>query len=278
MYSSCYQQTLNAEIKFSGTGLHTGELVHVRVTPAVFDTGIKFVFTNNNFAEVKASLTNVKSTLYATILEHDFNTIGTIEHLLGALFAHQVDNAIIYVDGPEIPLLDGSAAFFSKSIINAGVIEQSKKAKLFLLPNASFKVNDSEIITKSNSNKLRITAEIDFKGVRQQIGFDINQEIFHTKIARSKTFVHENDIAKLKKMGLIKGGTIDNAVVLSDQGIINPYNMTYENDMVRHKILDILGDFSLCGVRLLGEIYIFKPGHTVNTQFIRILKDRYYNE
>jgi len=278
MYITPNQQTLRKEIKFSGVGLHTGETVNVKLIPAVVDTGIKFVFTNNDFAEVPATLMNVKSTMYATAIEHNFNSVSTIEHLLAALFVHQVDNCIINIDGPEVPLMDGCAAFFSRCIINAGISEQAQKADVFYLPDARFEYNNSYIITKANDNSLRITADIEFENMKQTAGFEIDQVTFHNKIARSKTFVQKHNINKLKKMGLIKGGSLDNAVVLGDDGIINPYNAVFDDDFARHKILDMLGDFSLCRKRLLGEVYVHKPGHTVNIHFMKKLMDRYYNE
>lgn len=278
MYSTVCQQTLRQEIKFSGVGLHTGETVNVKLIPAVVDTGIKFVFVNNDFAEVQASLMNVKSTMYATAIENNYNSVSTIEHLLAALFVHHVDNCIIQIDGPEVPLMDGCAAFFSRCIIKVGTAEQAQNAEVFYLPDAEFEYNNSRIITKTNDKILRMTAEVDFKNMSQTTRFEIDQVTFHNKIARSKTFVHKNDINKLKKMGLIKGGSLDNAVVLSDSGIINPYNAVFDDDFARHKIIDMLGDFSLCGKRLLGEIYVYKPGHTVNIHFMKKLMDRYYNE
>lgn len=263
------QQTISKEFSFAGIGLHTGKTVNVTVAPADVDVGIKFIRTDID-AEVVATVDNVTSTDYATTLESNNASISTIEHLLAALFAHQVDNAIIYVNGPEVPLVDGCATFFSRHIVNAGIVEQSTGVSIIKLPNARFDYNGSYIIT-SPSDEFTISAKIEFENVTQGFTLAVNPKSFRTKVARSKTFVHKNDIDKLKEMGLIKGGSLDNAVVLSDTGIINPENVVFENDMVRHKILDILGDFSLCRSRILGHIFIFRPGHTVNTHFIKKL-------
>lgn len=266
------QHTLRCPINFAGIGLHTGEIGDITLTPAIPFTGVKFVFNDHAQTHVAANLINVKSTSYATMLAHKSQTISTVEHLLAALYAHGVDNCLIYVSGSEIPILDGSAEIFSQKIVTAGVIAQDEDVETFMFPDARLDYNDSYIITKPNPSRFILSAHVTFNNIDQQKTLDVNEYSFHNEIAPSRTFVYSDDVVKLKSIGLIKGGSLDNAVVLDSDGqVINPQNSVFLDDIVRHKMLDVIGDFSLCGKRLYGEVFIYKPGHSVNTYFINKL-------
>ena len=266
------QHTLRCPINFAGVGLHTGEIGDITLTPAVPFTGIKFVFNDAEQTHVAATLSNVKSTSYATLLAYKNQSVSTVEHLLAALYAHNVNNCLIYVSGNEIPILDGSANLFSQKIVGAGIIAQDEDVSVFMFPEARIEYNDSYIITVPNPERFILSAHAEFKNISQQKTMAINEYSFHNEIAPAKTFVYSDDVVKLKAAGLIKGGSLDNACVLDAGGnVINPENSVFQDDIIRHKMLDVIGDFSLCGKRLFGEVFIYKPGHSVNTYFINKL-------
>jgi len=273
------QHTLRCPINFAGIGLHTGEIGDITLTPAAPYTGIKFVFNDAEQTHVAATLGNVKSTSYATLLAYKDRSVSTVEHLMAALYAHNVNNCLIYVAGAEIPILDGSSELFSQKIVGAGIIAQDSNADVFMFPEARLEYNDSYIITKPNPTRFILSAQVEFNNISQQKTIDIDRYSFHSEIAPSKTFVYSDDVVKLKAAGLIKGGSLDNACVLDNNGhVINPQNSVFQDDIVRHKMLDVIGDFSLCGKRLYGEVFIYKPGHSVNTYFINKLVNGETNE
>ncbi len=271
------QHTLKSPISFSGVGLQSGHSTTITLTPAIPYTGIAFVFNDDEQTHVTANLKNVVSTSYSTSLMKNGCIIQTVEHLLATLYAHHIDNCLIYVDENEIPILDGSSIEFSQAVLAAGIVEQDEPVTFFKLPRARIEVNNSLIITTPNDSEFNISIDVQFKNISQHKSFKVDSTGFHNNIAAAPTFVYSDDINKLKQAGLIKGGSLDNAIVLDNNGdAINPHKLVFDDDIVRHKILDAIGDFSLCGKRIVGDIYIFKPGHTVNVQFIKQLIG--YNE
>ena len=267
-----YQHTLKSPISFSGVGLHSGHPTTITLTPAIPYTGIAFVFNDDEQTHVAANLKNVVSTSYSTSLIKNGCIIQTVEHLLATLYAHHIDNCLIYVDENEIPILDGSAIEFSQAVLSAGYVEQDELVTFFKLPRGRIEVNNSLIITSPNDTEFNVSVDVRFKNISQHKTFRVDSITFHNDLAAAPTFVYSDDINKLKQAGLIKGGSLDNAIVLDSNGdAINPHKLVFGDDIVRHKILDTIGDFSLCGNRILGDIYIFKPGHTVNVQFIKQL-------
>ncbi len=270
MYLTTNQRTLRNEFTFSGIGLHSGEHVNVIVRPAPCDHGVRFV-CGKIHQSIPALFDYVRSTLYATTLADGECSVGTVEHLLAAIFAHQIDNCTIEVDGPEIPILNGASIIFSKQILDVGTVEQGSVADVLTLPATSITHDHSYFTSKVNKNQLIISAGVKFDNLAQEHTCIVTPESFHREIAGCRTFVHKKDIDKLIQLGLIKGGSLDNAIVLDKGNIINPEHVRFSNDLARHKILDILGDFALCGKRIVGEVSIYKPGHTSNLHFIKQL-------
>ena len=161
---------------------------------------------------------------------------------------------------------------FSTKILRAGIVQQNELAETVVLPDAKLEYNDSFILTKPNKDRLTITADVQFNNIAQQRTVVVDSETFHEEVAAACTFVYSDDINKLKQAGLIKGGSLDNAIVLDNSGeAINPQKLTYGDDIVRHKILDTIGDFAVYGKRITGDVFISRPGHTVNIHFIKEL-------
>lgn len=274
---SIRQRTLSCSISYVGIGLHTGQMVSMVVKPAAENTGISFVRKDVKAVDnlVPAHWSNVADTTLSTALANSDGTrVGTVEHLMAALLGCGVDNALIELDGPEVPIMDGSAAPFVSVIEKVGTVDQSARRKALWI-HRPIEVGDGDkyaILMPSNTP--RITVEIDFED--PVVGFQTHSvslvnEAFRNDIAHARTFGFASDIHMLKHLGLAKGGSIKNAILVDGDRIINEEGLRYQNEFVRHKILDIMGDLALVGVRVIGHLYAHKPGHKLNHMLIRQL-------
>lgn len=278
------QRTLRASIETDGRGLHTAVPSRLKLCPAPPDTGYVFIRTDLNRFEIPASVEYVASCSYATTLMHTGVMLSTVEHLLSALRGMNVDNAFIEIDNLELPIMDGSSARFVEMIEAVGTVEQAT-ARRALEVRKSVSVEhtgergDARRITLEPSDKYEIECTIDFPhpciGV-QQMSFTVEDEAtYRTEISRARTFGFLAEIEALRRANLVRGGSLDNAVVLTPEGIANEEGVRWQDEFVRHKILDIIGDLALIGMPLRARVIAERSGHLLHTEVIaQLLRDR----
>lgn len=269
------QRTLKESIDCTGIGLHSGEKVHIVLRPAAPNSGICFLRSDlPGRPRVPASFDHVLDTTLATTVGIDGCRIGTIEHLMAAFFGLGIDNAVVELDGPEVPIMDGSAAPFVFLIKSAGIREQNAP-KRFLLIRRPFKVDDgNRSIAIYPSKELKITCMIDFQHpmLRNQTHeLTFSGRDFTRDISRARTFGFLKDVETLKKHGLAKGGSLDNVVVVDEFRILNEDGLRYKDEFVRHKLLDFIGDLSIVGSPVIGHFVVKKSGHYLNQFMLRKL-------
>jgi UDP-3-O-[3-hydroxymyristoyl] N-acetylglucosamine deacetylase len=267
------QRTLRQEVTFGGIGLHTGRNAVVRLRPAPRDSGIVFHRTDR-MAVIRSHVGAVTDTAFATTLGNSGVKIRTVEHILAALAGIGIDNLIIEVDGPEIPILDGSSTELISVILRAGIAKQGKKRPYLRIKRPlAFEDGHSKIVAFPY-NGCRITYGISFNhhGIgEQKISLDISEESFAREIAPARTFGFLKDIEYLRTNGLAKGGSLENAIILGENGILNSTGLRFPDEFVRHKVLDSIGDFSLLGFPIYGHIVASKSGHSSNVKFLKKL-------
>lgn len=269
------QRTLKDQVECTGVGLHSGERVHLNIRPAPSDTGIKFVRTDlDGHPMIEARFDNVSNTTLATTIGSNGCKVATIEHLMAAFFGLGIDNALVELDGPEVPIMDGSTAPFIFLIKSAGIREQ-KSPKQFIVIKKPFKIDDgNRSIHIYPSKELKITYTIDFAHPllrNQKYELRFSGRDFVREISRARTFGFLKDVQTLKENGLAKGGSLDNAVVIDDFRIINEDGLRFEDEFVRHKILDFIGDLSIVGSPVIGHFVVEKSGHFLNQQMLKNL-------
>jgi len=261
-----YQHTISTPLSFSGIGLHTGVETSARILPAPPDTGIVFRCTKTG-TEIPAIVDNVVETSYATVLSAGGAKISTVEHFLAALFGMEIDNAVIEVDGPELPILDGSALQISQGIASAGPARQNARRRfLRVWENDKIKRNGSMVVV-SPCVEMEILVTVDFPASaigRQWAKITLTPERFLKEIAPARTFVLREQIDALRAAGLAKGGSLDNAIVVEGAKVHNTDGLRFPNEFARHKLLDFIGDIALLGHPVRGSFVAIRPGHTVN--------------
>lgn len=270
-----YQTTLNKEFYFCGVGLHSGQQMDVRVLPAAENTGIQFRrvdVVNCEYARVTPF--NVGSTQLATTIKCGDFPISTIEHLVSALYGLGVDNAYIDVKGPEIPILDGSAGPIVALIMDSGIEVQAARRKyLTFTRDIKVELDDKFIQASPHNASLDVMLEIEYPHAAinyQKKSITLNPDLYMQCIANSRTFGFQKDVEMLWKMGLAKGGSMENAIVLDDKdGILNPEGLRNKEEFINHKLLDLIGDISLVGYRINGSLHALKSGHNINNIFAR---------
>lgn len=280
-HSPCYQRTLAKSITATGIGLHSGKKVTLTLSPAPLDTGIVFVRTDLNHAQIPMTATLVQDTMMSSNLVAGDARVGTVEHLLSAVAACGLDNLLIQVDAPEIPIMDGSAAPFLFLIDEAGVAEQPL-VKKFIKIKKMVEVSDGDKWAKimPYDGGFLMDFEIDFnhaaiKATDQTITLDFNTANFAKEVGQARTFGFLKDLQALRAKNLALGGSLDNAVVLDDTSIVNEGGLRYPNEFVRHKMLDAVGDLYVIGHALLGHFLAYKSGHALNNALIRaVLADQ----
>ena len=269
-----YQKTIKDSVSFEGIGLHTGLNTKVKITPGESDQGIVFKRTdlkNNNF--ILANYKNVSSAKLCTTLQNEYGVkISTVEHLLAALYILEIDNAIIEVNNEELPIMDGSAKDFILEIEKVGTKKLPKKRKyLKILDKIELKDGEKKISICPNNLNFEIDFQLNYKNkiIGQQknsINFQIDKLV---DVVESRTFCLFEDIEKIKKLGLAKGGSLENAVVVDDNKVLNEEGLRNNKEFVNHKILDLAGDFLLSGFRVLGKITCYQGGHELTNNFLK---------
>jgi UDP-3-O-[3-hydroxymyristoyl] N-acetylglucosamine deacetylase len=262
------QKTIKSSVSTSGVGIHSGKPVDIVLNPAKENSGIVFIRKDIDPSfRLPAIYENVKSTLNASTLGHNGRSIGTIEHLMAALYGLGIDNVEVEVYGPELPILDGSAGPFVKLIKTAGVLElDAPRSWLVVRKSVQVRVNGSFSEIRP-SNRTVYNCEISYNHPlleSQSRTSKLGNGEFEHEIADARTFGFMEDIERLRSMGLAKGGSLDNAVVLDKKGVMNDDGLRWNDEFVRHKILDMVGDFALAGLPILGEVSSFKSGHKIN--------------
>lgn len=270
-----YQKTIAKEISFSGRGLHTGQTITISLKPARDDAGLTFVRNKNGSRQtIKADVASVMNAPRRTTLGTEDFKVHTVEHMLAALTGMEIDNLEIEIDGEEIPEIDGSAMPYVKLIKDAGIKQQSKPRR-FLRPSSAVAVSDGEAyLAVLPSDKFKISFTIDYArpGLKSQYAsFELNSDNFVKELAPARTFCFEDEIKQLQHQGLGKGANYKNTVVIGSEGIVNG-ELRFENEFVRHKILDLLGDLTLIGGPLHAEVVAVKSGHSANLKLARELK------
>ncbi|MBU0989343.1 MAG: UDP-3-O-acyl-N-acetylglucosamine deacetylase, partial [Proteobacteria bacterium] len=266
------QRTLKHEIGCTGIGLHTGEKITINIKPAPCGSGIHFARTDlSGHPMLKAHFNNVLDTTLATSIGSNGCRVSTIEHLMAAFYGLGIDNAVVELDGPEVPIMDGSSAPFVFLLKSAGIKEQ-KEPKRFIVIKKAFKIDDgNRSICVYPSKELKITYTIDFQHPllrNQEYELHFSGGDFVREISRARTFGFLRDVETLKANGLAKGGSLDNAVVIDDFRIINEDGLRFKDEFVRHKILDFIGDLSLVQSPIIGRFVIKKSGHFLNQQML----------
>jgi UDP-3-O-[3-hydroxymyristoyl] N-acetylglucosamine deacetylase len=275
-----FQKTISKKVEFKGIGLHSGLESAVKVIPANENYGIVFKRTDlekNNI--IKAKFENVSSAKLCTTIQNSFNvSISTVEHLLAALYITGVDNALIEINNAEVPIMDGSSKDFVETILKIGTKEQKAKRKyLKILKKCEFRENEKFISIEPNENSFNVDFQLVYSN--KVIGKQKNKINFSDKdlsnVYTSRTFCLFEDVEQIKKIGLAKGGSLDNAIVVKDNEILNSTGLRNSKEFVNHKILDLAGDFLLSGYRILGNVTCVQGGHNLSNLFLKtFLKNR----
>ncbi|HCY84529.1 MAG TPA: UDP-3-O-[3-hydroxymyristoyl] N-acetylglucosamine deacetylase [Desulfobacteraceae bacterium] len=271
------QQTIAQNVALSGVGVHSGKKTNLTIRPAQENHGIKFRRVDlPGTQDIQALFKMVVDTSLATVLGTNGAIVSTIEHLMASFAGLGIDNALVEMDDYEMPIMDGSAQEFTRALTAAGVVEQTLP-KHFMIVNTPIEVMDGDKFVRIEPEDcFRITCTIDFDHPligKQTLIFDRAENDFAMEISRARTFGFIRDLELLKKFSLGKGGSLDNAIVIDNDKILNEGGLRYPDEFVRHKLLDSLGDFSLLGMPIQGHIITHKSGHTLNHQFIKTFLD-----
>ncbi len=271
------QTTIKKAIGCSGIGLHSGKVVKLTLSPAQEDTGIVFHIHGDHGVKVVApEPDSVIATGLATTLGLDGASVATVEHLLAALTGLQIDNVRIDIEGGEVPIMDGSAASFVFMLRDAGIARQTRNRVVQRIKKTINFERDGKHIKASPHAGLRIDYTIDFDHPligRQTMSMEITPESFAQEIAKARTFGFLREVEYLHKNGLALGGSLDNAIVLDEYTVLNEDGLRFDDEFVRHKILDFIGDMAMLGTPLQGHFEIFASGHALNNQFLRTVND-----
>ncbi len=296
------QKTILKEVSLEGPGLHFGKKTNLRIKPANPDTGYVFIRTDlDGNPEVPAIADYVSDTSRGTTISNNNASISTIEHLLAATYALGIDNVIFEIDGPEVPILDGSSKYFVEAYHNAGIKEQDAELKVYnITENLSFVDEERDIeinIFPDTSYKLKVLVDYKSEILSNQYAFLNNLKDFTKGVADCRTFVFLSELEPLIRLNLIKGGDLDNAIVIVDKessqeefdrlaklfnrpsvavqtsGVLNNLKLQFTNEPARHKLLDLIGDLALTGYRFNGSVLARRPGHYGNTEMAKLIRE-----
>ena len=275
------QRTLRNAIRATGVGLHTGDKVYLTLKPAPVDCGIVFRRVDlEPVREIKAQADKVGGTMLSTALVDGDVRVSTVEHLLAAMAGLGIDNAYVELSAPEVPIMDGSAGPFVFLIQSAGILEQDAP-KQFIRIKREVTVTDGDKVASLlpfNGFKVAFTIDFDhpvFRGKKVHADINFSSTSFIKDVSRARTFGFMHEIEYLRSKGLARGGSMDNAIVVDEYRILNEDGLRYEDEFVKHKILDAIGDLYMVGKSLVGEFRGFKSGHALNNQLLlALLQDR----
>ncbi len=273
------QKTLSQAVSVSGTGVHSGKQTRLTIKPAPENHGIKFRRLDlPGTQDIQAIFKMVVDTSLATVLGINGAIVSTVEHLMASFAGLGVDNALVEIDDYEIPIMDGSAWLFTRLIEEAGIEEQASPKHFIIVKKQIQMADGDKSVVVLPEPCFKITCKIDFSNPligKQELIFDRAKNDFCQEISKARTFGFIQDLELLKKFSLGKGGSLDNAIVIDKDKILNEEGLRYPDEFVRHKLLDSLGDFSLLGMPIQGHIVTHKSGHSLNHLFIKkLLKKR----
>jgi UDP-3-O-[3-hydroxymyristoyl] N-acetylglucosamine deacetylase len=264
-----FQRTIKKPAFCEGIGLHSGKQVWMTLKPAPVNAGITFVRTDLGGVEIKAIASNTAATSYATTLSRNGASVQTVEHLLAAFSGLGIDNIVVEIDGAEVPVLDGSAGPFVRLIADAGVQNQEKLRPMLKVLRPVIVREGNKQLAIWPSEMPSISYFIDFNHPmlkEQSFNYTVSEDGFIREIADARTFGFLSDVQTLRANGLAKGGSMENAVILGDETVLNEDGLRYQDEFVRHKILDLIGDLSLAGMPVIGHVVAHKSGHGLNTK------------
>lgn len=271
------QRTLKSTVQATGVGLHTGEKVYLTLRPAAIDSGI--VFRRVDLAQpfdIRAEAHAVHDTRLSTCLESNGVRVATVEHLMSALSGLGIDNAIVELTSPELPIMDGSAGTFIFLLQSAGLVEQAAPKK-FIRIKRTVEVRDGDKWVRFdpfNGYKLTFTinfAHPVFANTKQNVTVDLGEHSYIKEVSRARTFGFMHDVENMRAQGLALGGNLDNAIVMDEYRVINPDGLRFEDEFVKHKVLDAIGDLYLLGHPLVGAFSGYKSGHALNNALCRAM-------
>lgn len=278
MTTPIYQRTLEKAVSCSGIGLHSGKTVHLTLKPAAVNHGIKFVRKDlPDNPSIPARFNCVVDTSLATVIGLDGVIVSTIEHLMACLAGLSIDNVIVELDSYEVPVMDGSAGPFTRMILEAGIRELEAPRHFFILKEPIELEQDGKFVGAYPDNSFKITCHIEFEHplIRSQsYTIEVVDHVFEREISRARTFGFLHEVEYMQRYGLARGGSLDNAVVIDENKVLNDEGLRYQDEFVRHKLLDCIGDFSLIGMPILAHIVTRKSGHAFNHAFL----ERFFNE
>lgn len=270
------QQTIHSEFSLEGFGLHSGKKVNITIQPAKANNGIKFIRTDlKNNSIIKAIWSNVTSTNFCTTISNDFGvSVSTVEHLMSALSGMHIDNVNILINNAEVPIMDGSSLPFVELLENNGTLSQDIDRKVIVIKKEIMVSNNDSYVKIIPSKQFSIDFEIDFASHlinKQACQLQLVNGNYKSDISSARTFGFEKDVDSLRSKGLALGGSLDNAVVVGKNNILNKEGLRYVDEFVRHKILDSIGDLYLAGNPIQGYFYGSKSGHFLNNQLLHKL-------
>ena len=273
-----YQRTLARAVSCSGIGLHSGKTVQLTLKPATINHGIKFVRKDlPDNPCIPARFNCVVDTSLATVIGNNGVIVSTIEHLMACLAGLSIDNVIVELDSYEVPVMDGSAGPFTRMILEAGIQELDAPRHFFRLTEPIELEQDGKFVGAYPDDTFKITCHIEFEHplIRSQTcTIEVVDHVFEREVSGARTFGFLHEIEYMKRYGLARGGSLDNAVVIDEKSVLNDEGLRYEDEFVRHKLLDSIGDFSLLGMPILGHIVTRKTGHAFNHAFL----ERFFSE
>nr|BFD63459.1 UDP-3-O-acyl-N-acetylglucosamine deacetylase [Bdellovibrio sp. HM001] len=271
------QKTIRKKTVVQGIGIHSGDPCTLTFRPAPADTGVYFIRTDlPGSPSLKVTARNVQATSHQTTIGGPEFSVATIEHCVSALSALRIDNLFIELDGPEIPIGDGSAKVFLEALLTVGIVEQDQPRKYCYITEPIYFSEGDKHAYVVPYHGLRLTVTIDFPNPtigKQTIDLDINEQSFGRDVANARTFGFMKDVEALKARGLAKGGSLDNCVVLDGETVVNPDGLRWADEFVRHKALDALGDLVTLEMPLMGHVVLYKAGHDVMNKLVRKIWD-----
>ncbi len=271
------QRTLKTSVSVTGVGLHSGEKVTLSLRPGQIDGGIVFRRVDIKPVEdIQARPHLVHDTRLSTCMEQNGVRVATIEHLMSALAGLGVDNAIVEMDGAEVPIMDGSAGTFIFLLQSAGIVEQSAAKKFIRIKKTVEVVHGDKWVKFEPYNGYKLTFTINFAhpvfaSSKQHVTVDLNEHSYIRDISRARTFGFMQDVENMRAQGLALGGSLDNAIVMDEYRVLNPDGLRFEDEFVKHKVLDAIGDLYLLGHAVIGAFSGFKSGHALNNALLRAL-------
>jgi UDP-3-O-[3-hydroxymyristoyl] N-acetylglucosamine deacetylase len=265
------EQTIASPVEFSGIGLHTGEAATMRILPAPAGKGIVFRRVDLDDFELRADVGSVERVAYATTLMNRGVWISTVEHLLSAMYGLGIDNAFVELDNFEVPILDGSGLRYAEAIQRVGIVALEAERSIMRITKPFALEENGKTLAIHPSEKFSIKYEIGFPHPLigdQKLEVEITPENYASLIAPARTFGFYEEVEQLQASGLVRGGSLENAIVLTANGMLNETSLRFPDEFVRHKILDLLGDFALIGQYVQGRIVANRAGHALHTRFV----------